>query len=497
MAHNSAINRLRDHFKTRHALNEAIGMLCWDQQTMMPTGASQARGETIAELARLEHMMMIDPKIGTWLKEARAERLDCRFAQANLAAITHLHTRASALDGSLVAARARAANAGEMAWREARKKSEFAILAPALSEIVRLEREAAAALGDALGLCRYDALLDGFEPGGRMEAIWPLFDDLADFIPPLREHARRRPTPDPGPTGPFPAKKQEALGRRLMKALGFDFKRGRLDVSLHPFCGGSDDDVRITTRYDENDFTSALMGVLHETGHALYELGLPQMWRDQPVGRARGMVMHESQSLLVEMQLCRSPAFFEFAAPLFCAAFAAEPSDPRWAAEGFAARAIEVKNGFIRVDADELSYPLHIILRTRLEHAMINGDLEVIDLPGAWNEGFNALFDVQPPSDAVGCLQDIHWPSGAFGYFPTYTLGAIAAAQIFAAAKRALPDLNGDIRRGAFTPLMAWTQNAIHARASLGSTDDILRQATGATLQIEDYRTHLSTRYGS
>ncbi|MBL8706893.1 MAG: carboxypeptidase M32, partial [Rhodospirillales bacterium] len=302
----------------------------------------------------------------------------------------------------------------------------------------------------------------------------------------------RRPKPVPLP-GPFPADKQRALGRRLMESIGFDFAHGRLDESAHPFTGGIPDDVRITTRYDEEDFTRGLMGVLHETGHALYERGLPARWRLQPVGDARGMALHESQSLLMEMQACRSRAFVTFAAPLMRAAF--EGIGPAWDAENVYRIYTRVEPGFIRVDADEVTYPAHVILRYRLEKAMIAGELDLADLPGAWNEGMKSLLGIVPPDDRLGCLQDIHWPDGAWGYFPTYTLGAMAAAQLFAAAKQAVPGLVEDIARGDFQPLMAWLVQNVHGQGSRGTTDEILAAATGAPLGDAAFRAHLQARY--
>jgi carboxypeptidase Taq len=286
---------------------------------------------------------------------------------------------------------------------------------------------------------------------------------------------------------------QRALGLKLMEAVGFDFTRGRLDISLHPFCGGATDDVRITTRYDAADFGRALMGVLHETGHALYEQGRPAGWRHQPVGAARGMSLHESQSLIVEMQACRSRQFFTYLAPLLREAFGR--SGPEWSPENLHALNTRVAPGFIRVDADEATYPAHILLRYRLETAMIAGDLAVTDLPGAFNDGMRELLGLAVPDDRVGCLQDIHWPSGAFGYFPTYTLGALAAAQLFRAARTAEPALPGCLAQGDFAPLRGWLRAHVHEVGSLLGTDDLLTRATGAPLGTAAFRAHLETRY--
>jgi carboxypeptidase Taq len=278
-----------------------------------------------------------------------------------------------------------------------------------------------------------------------------------------------------------------------MRAIGFDFERGRLDISHHPFCGGSAGDIRITTRYDEADFTSSLMGVLHETGHAMYEAGLPEAWRYQPVGGALGMAIHESQSLLIEMQVCRSRPFLAYAGPLMRQAF--DGSGPAWELENLYRLYTRVEPGFIRVDADEVTYPAHIILRYRLERALIAGDLALADLPAAWNDGMKELLGIVPPDDRLGCLQDIHWPSGEFGYFPTYTMGAIAAAQIYAAARRANPALEESISSGDFAPLMGWLRTHVHSQGSRQVADDLLTAATGEPLNPALFEAHLRERY--
>ena len=259
--------------------------------------------------------------------------------------------------------------------------------------------------------------------------------------------ARQARLPAPvAPSGPFPVDTQEALCRRLAERIGLDFAHARLDRSAHPFSGGTPADVRITTRYDEADFTQAVLAVVHETGHALYERGLPDARARQPVGDAAGMAAHESQSLIIEMQACRSDAFLSWLGPELHAAFGGDAAPYR--VENLARRWRRVERGCIRVDADEMTYPAHVILRFRLEQSLVSDELSVADLPGAWNEGMQALLGITPPDDALGCLQDIHWYDGAFGYFPSYSLGAMAAAQLMAAARRALPDMDSALGRG-------------------------------------------------
>jgi len=488
---------LSAHFGRAAALSNAIGILSWDSSTMMPKGAAGTRSESLALLRVLHHGLITDPRIGDWLPAAEAENALSDWERANLREVRRLYTVETALPADLVEASSKATSICEMRWRQARADSDFAGLLPHLEEVLKLQREVAAAKGEKLGLSPYDALLNDYEPGGRAERIDALFDDLADFLPGFTEEAlavqARRPK-DVALEGPFPVEAQRALGVEMMKVVGYDFERGRLDVSTHPFCGGADDDVRITTRYDEADFTKALMGVLHETGHALYEQGRPADFKAQPVGQARSMSIHESQSLLMEMQACRSREFITFAAPKMAEVFGG--AGPAWSPDALWRLYTRVERGFIRVDADEVTYPAHVILRYRLEKAMIAGDLALKDLPGAWAELMKKLVGVVPPDDRQGCLQDIHWPSGGWGYFPTYTLGAMTAAQLFDAAATADADILPGIARGDFLPLISWLRANVHSRGSLLETDDLVTAATGRPLDAAVFKAHLKRRYG-
>ncbi len=488
--------KLESRFGRIGALREAAGMLHWDMSVMMPPGGAAARTEQLAAMKRIVHDLMTAPELAGWLEDAEAAPPEDPWAWANLREMRRLRRHAVALDGALVEALSRAASRCEMIWREARPKDDFAMVAPSLAELMALVREKAAAKADAFGVAPYDALLEQYEPGCGTATIDALFDDLAEFLPAFLARVLDRAADAPvpvAPEGPFPVEAQRGLAERLMKHVGFDFEHGRLDVSLHPFCGGVPDDVRITTRYEEDDFSQSLMGVLHETGHAMYERGLPPEWRRQPVGEARGMAMHESQSLLIEMQVCRGREFLEFAAPLMRDAFGG--AGPAWEAENLSRLYTRVAPDFIRVDADEVTYPAHVILRYRLERALVDGALEIDDLPAAWNEGMVDLLGLSPPGDREGCLQDIHWFGGSVGYFPTYTMGALAAAQLYAAARRAEPDIPAAISRGDFAPLMGWLGTHVHAKGSLGSADDILTAATGAPLGTTSFKAHLEARY--
>lgn len=493
----NAYAALEKRFRRYSALSGASGLLGWDQETMMPSGGAEARAEQLATLDVLQHELLATAAVSEELARAEADSAGLDpMQQANLREMRRVHTNETVAPADLVEARSRAVSACVVAWRDARAQDDFSAVSGKLATVLELTREYGAVKSEKLGCGLYDALIDSYEPGGTMAWIDPVFARLKAELPGLMEKILERQAAGPAPLspeGPFPATLQKQLGERVMRALGFDFAHGRLDESAHPFTGGIPDDVRITTRYSEDDFTSALMGVIHETGHALYERGLPVEWRNQPVGSSRGMVMHESQSLLMEMQACRAPAFYRFLAPL-----ASEVLDAGGLAmtpENLNRIGHRVARGLIRVDADEVTYPLHVMLRYDLEKALLSGDLPLKDLPGAWRDGLKASLGVAPEDDRDGCLQDIHWYHGSFGYFPTYTLGALAAAQLFKAAHDALPDLDERIAAGDFTPLLGWLVENVHSVGSAKSTDEIISAATGARLSADAFLNHLSTRY--
>lgn len=491
----SAYQALESRFRRLAAIEGASSMLHWDQSTVMPTGGAEMRAEQLAELKLIRHELLTDPKVKDLLGAAAGETLD-GWQHTNLVEMRRRWLNATALEPRLVEAWSRATSEGEMAWRRARPKSDFGVARQVLEHIVALAREIGAAKGEALGLDPYDALHDGYEPGGRAAAFEPIFARLERELPPLLtavlERQARRPKPIP-PRGPFAAERQKALGLALMAAAGFDFEHGRLDEAPHPFCGGVSEDLRLTTRYDEASFVSGLMGILHETGHGLYEQGLPAAWRNQPVGKARAMSLHESQSLLIEMQACRSRSFIEHLAPVVREGFGGNGT--AFEVENLYRLYTRVEPGLIRVEADEVTYPLHILLRTRLERAMIAGNLAVADLPQAWNEGFRALTGLAVPEDRLGCLQDPHWYGGDFGYFPTYTLGAMTAAQLFQAAVAARPEIPERLGQGDFRPLIGWLREHVHEHGSRYTAEVLLTRATGRPLDPEAFLGHLRRRY--
>ncbi len=490
---NAALARLKARFTRIAALGEAASILHWDAATMMPPGGGASRGEQLAALAGLSHELLTAPVVRDDLEISLPEG---EWEQANLALMARDHARATALPTALVEATARANSACEKIWRDAKATADFALVRPALTEVVRLQREAAQALAAELGMDPYDALMDGYQHGVTAADVEPVFTAyeafLAEALPRAEAIQAGKPAPVPLP-GPFPVEIQRRLCRALSERIGLDYDHARLDESLHPFCGGTPADVRLTTFHDERDVAKALLGVLHETGHALYERGLPQDWARQPVGEAAGMAAHESQSLIVEMQACRSDAFLGFLGGELRAAFGG-PAAP-YEARNLAGLWRHVGRGFIRVDADEITYPAHVILRFRLERALIGGDLAVADLPDAWNDGMRAMLGITPPDDTRGCLQDIHWHDGAFGYFPSYTLGAMAAAQLMKAARAAVPGLDAALGRGDMAPLLGWLRVNVHGRGSLLGFQDLLRAATGKPLDPSDFIEHLTARY--
>lgn len=490
------------HRKLSHLAHiEAIAG--WDEATMMPEGGGDARAEALATLRVLMHAETTAPDLADLYAAAEQEasqgKLDS-WQLANLREMKRSWVRETCLPPDLVRASSRADSRSEQAWRKLRPANDWQTFLPLLTEVVARKREVAQALAAKLGLSSYDCLLDGYEPGGRSATIAALFADLREFLPPFIRAVgeRQKLVQTLVPSGPFPVERQHWLGLQLMKAVGFDFKHGRLDVSHHPFCGGVPQDVRITTRYSEADFMRSLLGVLHETGHAKYEQSLPQRWLEQPVSRARSMSVHESQSLFQEMQVSRGREFVGFAAPAIREAFpdavAREPE--AFSVENLALLWTRVRPSFIRVDADEATYPCHVIVRFEIEQRLIEGRLQVADIPEAWDGAMQELLGLSTRDNYKdGCMQDVHWPAGLFGYFPTYTLGALLAAQLFEAARQAMPDLPSRIRAGDFEPLNAWLREHVWSQGSLHETDALVVNATGRPLGTAAFRAHLQRRY--
>ncbi|BAK11410.1 hypothetical protein PAJ_1330 [Pantoea ananatis AJ13355] len=463
-------------------------------QTTMPPGGSAARGEALAEMSVLQHQILTDKRLGDWLEQAEQQSLN-DVERANLLEMRRAWTQATLLPAELVEAKSIAGSRCEHAWRSQRPANDWQGFATNLKEVVRLSREEAQLRAQANGCSRYDALLDVFEPGMTSARLDETFGQLKTWLPALLQQVVEKQAQEPKltPQGPFPIEAQRELGLSIMAELGFDFNHGRLDISAHPFCGGVPDDVRITTRYNQDEFLSAMMGVIHETGHARYEQNLPKQWRGQPVALARSTAIHESQSLFMEMQLGRSAQFLQRILPQVIAKMGAQPA---LQADNFVRLAQQVKPGLIRVDADELSYPAHVILRYEIERALIEGEIEVEDIPALWDEKMQQSLGINTRGNyRNGCMQDIHWTDGAFGYFPTYTLGAMYAAQLFQALQKAIPQSAELILHGELQPVFDWLQQNIWQHGSRFSTDQLMLNATGEALNPDYFRKHLEQRY--
>jgi carboxypeptidase Taq len=479
-----------------HAFRGALSLLRWDAAVMMPRGSADVRGEQLAALETEHHALLTSPRVSRLLDRAQASTDGLAdWQRANLREMRRQRDHAIATPVTLISRLAKATSRAEAQWLEARQQGNFALLAPHLEEVVRLVRDKAALLGQALNLAPYDALIDEFTPGVTSEQIDAMFKALSRRLPGLIREVIELQEQQPilPLTGKFSVSKQRTLTIEVMKAMGFPFERGRLDESQHPFTEGVPGDIRITTRFDLNEPFSGILGALHETGDALYNLGLPQEWRDQPVGRDRGMALEESQSLLVEMVVCRSRAFVQYLKPLLEKHFAVAGAE--WELENVYRHLTRVKRSLIRVDADEVTYPLHVMLRYELEKRLLAGDLAVADLPAAWNAGFEERLGIQPASDNEGCLQDIHWAVGSFGYFPSYALGAVIAAQLYEGVRRDLPDLQQQIASGDFSGLFSWLRTHVHAIGAKDTVNELMKTATGKPLSAVAFLRYVEGKY--
>ncbi|OBU14650.1 carboxypeptidase M32 [Photobacterium aquimaris] len=490
----SYYNKLDRHAKKLSRLGHLNAICGWDQAAMMPNGGAQARSEAMAELAVISHELATADYLEDWFKQAEAEDLT-PDQRVSLDALKRQWMMQNILPSDLVEQQSLAGSQCEHAWRSQRKQNDWEGFKANLKPVVELARKEASIRAQATGLSRYDALLDIYEPGMTSAVLDRIFAEVKSWLPQLIQQVEAKQATEvvlPLST-PFVIEQQQALSLEAMKLLGFDFEHGRLDISTHPFCGGVPTDVRITTRYDESDFTSALMGVIHETGHARYEQGLPQQWRDLPVGEARSMGIHESQSLFCEMQLARSSLFSHLLSPMIQKAF--NSTDASLSAENLRLINTRVKPGFIRVDADEVTYPAHVILRYEIERDLIEGKIEVDDIPTIWDQKMTQYLGISTQGNFTdGCMQDIHWTDGSFGYFPSYTLGAMYAAQFMATINQQM-DVELLVGQGNLTPIFEWLQTHIWNKGSTLSTDKLVEQATGETLNPEYFKQHLMKRY--
>lgn len=470
-------------------LQSADDLLQWDQETYMPTAGVAGRALVSSTLAGLRHRHLTGNALRDALEACAEEAEDGSVMAAQVATARRHVERAVKVPESLVRALAEATSSGLAAWREAREAKDVALFMGHLERLVDLRRQEAAAISSGPA---YDVMLDDYEPGMTEALLVPLFSELQDALSPLVQAvAESGVEVDPAPVlGHFPVSEQEALGRSLAEAVGFDFERGRLDLSTHPFCMGLHrDDVRMTWRHQDDDFRPAVFGILHETGHGLYEQGLPAPWSRTPLGEAVSLGIHESQSRLWENHVGRSRGFWQWATPLLQQHLSQLPdgidADVLWP------RLHTVTPSLVRVEADEATYNLHVIIRFELERALFSGQLQVTELQGAWDDLYMQYLGLRPEDVVEGVLQDIHWAHGLFGYFPTYTLGTLTAAQLFQRATEELGDQEEAFRRGELRPLLDWMRRKIHRHGSRYRATELVRQATGRPLSAADLLTYL------
>ena len=462
---------LLSHLKQTAALGQVAGLLSWDQEAIMPAGGAAQRAEQSGTLAAVLHARNADPRIPEWIDSIESSDLS-NFDRRNVEEAQRAYDQATKIPARLAEESAKAASEGQRIWAAAREAKDFAQFAPALKRNIELKREEAACLA-APGADHYDSLLDQFEPGARAADLLPLLESLRPTLVSLRERISEKPAPM-ALQGHFPKQAQLDLARKVAARIGYDFNAGRIDTVVHPFCSGVGGDVRITTRTDEADPLNCLYSTIHEVGHALYAQGTPDPFL--PAADHCSMGVHESQSRFWENQVGRSRAFADWLYPEMVSAFGPmNISSP----DTFYAAVNRVETGFIRTEADEVHYNLHILLRFELERELITSALEVDDLESEWNARFARDFGLNVPDPSLGVLQDVHWSLGLFGYFPTYSVGNIYSACLDQAMKRALPDRESMIRTAETQPILDWLREHIHVKGRLLSAPQLIEQATG------------------
>lgn len=488
-----AYEQLVARLKRADVLRSVLSLLHWDEQVNLPPDSAGRRAMQLQELASLHHAAAADPEIGKLLSELES----CGFAGGSEAAVVIRYARrdydrAVRLPEDFVRDKAALDSAAFHAWAKARKDSDFVSFAPYLERQLAMARKEADFMG--WGDRPYDYAIDLHDPGLNAAFIAPLFDELRRELPELaRRIAATRPAAPPDLFRDFAIPTQRIFITEVLGRIGFNWDRGRLDISLHPFCGGDALDTRLTTRFDENNPLDAIFSSIHEAGHALYEQGLPEPDLGTPLGEAVGMAIHESQSRLWENQVGRSAQFWKRFEPMLRSLFG--PQLESVSSATLLAAINEVRPGPIRVDADEVTYNLHILMRFDLEMALFDGRLSVPDLPVEWNRLSQELLGVTPADDAHGVLQDIHWSGGAFGYFPSYALGNMVAAQLWYSALSQLPGLLGDFERGEFSRLLTWLRENIHRRGKRLETRELVAAVTGSPLGASALLRHLCERY--
>ena len=486
---NAAYTDLMTHTRQTTALGQVAGRLGWDQETMMPRGAADQRSEEMAAMESVLHARRTDPRIGDWLAAIDAAALD-DVGQAQLRHIQRGYDRARKLPAALAEELARLTSRAQGQWAEARAAENMASFVPVLERIVALKREEGAAL--AAGGDPYDALLDDYEPDTNAAEIAAMFDTMRGPLVALRDAALAQPAPA-AVSGEFDEDRQMELTRLLARQFGYDFNIGRLDKAVHPFSSGSGQDVRITTRTNLVDPFNCFYSTIHEVGHACYEQGIDTAYALTPLGQGVSMGVHESQSRIYENQLGRSRAFTGW---LFARMRDAFGDFGIVDEDAFYAAVNRLQNGYIRTEADEVQYNLHVMLRFDLERALIAGDLAVRDLEAAWNDRFKADFGFAVDRPSNGCLQDVHWSVGLFGYFPTYSLGNVYAGCLHAALRTALPDLDDRLAQGDTSGATAWLRDNVQRHGGLYRPREVIARASGMGPSAAPLLAYLQDKFG-
>lgn len=479
------------------AISDTLDLLRWDRSVMMPDGGAGHRADTCARVEAIYHESLTSSEVGVAIDEAAEhEAIMDPWQRANLRELRNERAIATALPVELVMAIERSNVHCQQIWQRNREQNNWNDTVASLSEAVRLQSEKADILGETLNVPAYDALMNQWQPKLTQKEVDPLFERLKSELPRLTDdvienQGKRLPISDH-----VPVSVQRDVGSTVAVDLGYDFSRGRLDTSHHPFSCGSVNDARITTRYDERNFAPSLYAIIHETGHAMYTQGLPIDRHSEVAGRANGMALHESQSLFMEKQVGHSDGFLSYLQPLICSKLGISKSNPLWSLSNLKANLNWVQRDFIRVDADELTYPLHICLRYELEKLLLSGQLDARDLPDAWDQFMTTMLGLSTQGNyRDGVMQDIHWYSGAWGYFPTYTIGALTAAQLFETFIAEHGSPQDDFAQGDFSPVVHWLRENVHQQGRLYEGLELVKQATGKTLSLEPFLRHLRTRY--
>lgn len=497
----TAYEKLKERFSEISNLGGASSVLLKEMEISMPAGSAQDRINQVMAIGTAIHTLITDPQVKLWLDEAQAQAASLSAEdRRNLELMHHSWVHRAFLSRDLSREVSRLGSEGEQRHSQNYTSGDWNTMKDWYRHSFDIARAVGEAKKSALGVkSAYEALLDQFSPGLREATVEREFSLLEKELAPLikEAQAKQKAQGDPLPLqGPFPFEQVEELCNRVVAAMGFDFSRGRFDLTRdhHPSCGGTSDDTRMTSRYKADDFLDAVFAAIHEAGHGLYSQNLPKAWRYQPAGSDQGMALHESQSMIWELQACKTPEFFQYLEREARAVFG-RPNDKSLSADNMMKLMTRVEPSFIRIEADEMTYPAHIVLRWRLEKSIIEGKLDVADLPRAWNDGMKQLLGIVPPDPSKGCMQDVHWPGGMQGYFPSYTLGAMGAAQLFAAACKARPELRGELAKGNCKPLHEWLRDNVHAKGCLIDYDAVFVAATGEKLNAAYYLNHLSERY--